>query len=91
MESREVYYSKQAMDDSEELYYFCSIKTYPTGFSKNQKRALKRKCQEKFKVERRYLYYNKVDWRQVPRDRGHVERSCRSSLQGKLYSVNTSN
>ena len=53
------------MDDYEELYYFCSKQTYPTGFSKNQKRALRRKCQGKFKAERGCLYYsaNKIDWK----------------------------
>ena len=38
------------MEDYEEIYDFLSYGTYPTGFSKNQKRALRKKCNDHFKV-----------------------------------------
>ena len=38
------------MEDYEEIYDFLSYGTYPTGFSKNQKRALRRKRNDHFKV-----------------------------------------
>ena len=80
---------QRAMNDYEELYHFCSTGTYPTGFSKNEKRALRRKCQGRFKVERGCLYHrNKADWMQVPRDSEHVQgilESCHSSLEANCY------
>ena len=39
------------MSEEEEyrhVYEFIANHTYPTGFSKNQKRVLRRKCQERF-------------------------------------------
>ena len=57
--------------------------------SKKQKRVLRRKCLDKFKVKRGCLYHSndgQVDWKEVPRDHAHVERipeCCHSSLEGK--------
>ena len=73
------------MHDYKELYYFCSKQSYPT---KNKRERMSRQIQGRERI----LYYsaNKVDWRQVPRDREHVERileSCHSSLEGTVTLV----
>ena len=80
---------KEEMGDYEDIYLFSSKHTYPNGFSKNQKRALRRKCQDKFKVKRGCLNHcndGQVDWKEVPRDNAHIERileCCHLSLEGK--------
>ena len=45
------------MEDYEQIYQFLSGR-YPAGFSKNQKRALRRKSKN-FEVNAGYLYYCK--------------------------------
>ena len=48
------------MSEEEEyrhVYEFIANHSYPTGFSKNQKRVLRRKCQERFCIRSGLLYY----------------------------------
>ena len=48
------------MSEEEEyrhVYEFIANHSYPTGFSKNQKRILRRKCQERFCIRSGLLYY----------------------------------
>ena len=47
------------MEDYEEIYDFLSYGTYPTDFSKNQKRALRRKCND-YPSPRHYPLANSV-------------------------------
>ena len=46
------------MEDYEAVYAYLNSGTYPTGFSKNQRRALRRKCLEHFKVSAGTLYFS---------------------------------
>ena len=56
-------------EEYRQVYDFIANHSYPTGFSKNQKRVLRRKCQERFCVRRGLLYYacDDQNWRQVAR------------------------
>ena len=59
------YITFRGMEDYEEIYDFLSYGTYPTGFSKNQKRALRRKCNDHFKVLcscKQLLYFQLQNW-----------------------------
>ena len=47
-----------AMKDDDEIYEFLTFHRYPAGFSKNQKRVLRRKSQEHFRVKRGLLFYS---------------------------------
>ena len=82
--------------DYDNIYEFLLYHRYPTGFSKNQKRILRRKSQEHFRVKQGLLFYSRVprskthghrDWKQVPRtaqDQERIIEACHSSLEGKL-------
>ena len=48
------------MEEYDEVYEFLNFQRYPTGFSKNQKRVLRRKSQEHFRVRRGLLFYSGV-------------------------------
>ena len=85
------------MSEEEEyrhVYNFLVSHCYPTGFSKNQKRILRRKCQERYCVKSGLLYYGVTrdddddqQWRQVARsveDRERIMKSCHSSAEGKV-------
>ena len=59
---------------------------YPAGFSKNQKRALRRKCKN-FEVKAGYCKPGTDVWKQVPRTREEVRKildSCHASVEGKI-------
>ncbi len=49
-----------AMEDYEEIYQFLIFHRYPTGFSKNQKRVLRRRSQDYFRVKKGVLFYSGV-------------------------------
>ena len=75
-------------EEYRQVYQFIVNHSYPTGFSKNQKRVLRRKCQERFCIRSGLLYYAGEDkkWRQVARsveDRERIMQSCHSSAEGK--------
>ncbi len=44
--------------DYDVLYAFVAFKRYPTGSSKNQRRIIRRKCNEHFSVQEGVLYYS---------------------------------
>ena len=82
------------MEVYNQVYQFLRYQRYPSGFSKNQKRVLRRKSQENFCVKKGLLYYavsrrkrndGKREWRQVPRTQQDINRilhSCHDSLEG---------
>ena len=87
-------YSMSEEEEYRHVYDFIGNHSYPTGFSKNEKRILRRKCQEHFCVRNGLLYYaargkeTKDDqkWREVARsveDRERIMQSCHSSDEGK--------
>ena len=78
----------------DDVYEFLTFHRYPTGFSKNQKRVLRRKSQDHFRVKRGLLFYStkrradgeRRQWRQVPRtvaEQERIIRACHSSVEGK--------
>ena len=81
------------------LYDYAAFSRYPTGFSKNQRRIIRRKCIEHFRAEDGVLYYSasKVSksascqdrtWKIVVRteeERRRIIESCHSSPHGKYY------
>jgi hypothetical protein len=56
-------------EEYRQVYEFIANHKYPTGFSKNQKRILRRKCQDSFCIRSGLLHYVGDDkkWRQVAR------------------------
>ncbi len=52
------------MEDYEEIYQFI-FHCYPTGFSKNQKRVLRRRSQDHFRVKKGVLFYSGVSMREA--------------------------
>ena len=78
-----------------EIYDFLAYRRYPNGFSKNQKRILRRKNAAHFRVRRGMLFYSKMpksvsggkklQWRQVPRtteEKNRILEACHSSNEG---------
>ena len=80
------------MDEYEEFHEFLTFQQYPTGFSKNQKRVLRRRSQNHFHVK---LFCSRVsqseaddakrqgkrldrEWRQVVRSEAQRERIIHS-------------
>ena len=80
------------MDEYEEIHEFLTFQQYPTGFSKNQKRVLRRRSQNHFRVK---LFYSRVsqieaddakrqgkrrdrEWRQVAWSEAQRERIIHS-------------
>ena len=83
----------QAMDDYEAVCDYLQYEKYPNGFSKNQRRVLRRKCLERFKLESGVLYYSSQPktsteraWRVTVKSRQEAERilqSCHADPHGK--------
>ena len=68
------------MEDYDVVYDYLMKAAYPSGCSKNQRRVLRRRCIDHFKVSGGILYYSKTtsgtdnrDWRIV------VKTDCHSS------------
>ncbi len=74
--------------------------SYPDGYTKNERRSLRRKCNCHFMVQDGMLYYSSADvtkhspdktkrgWRMVvrtERERRRIIESCHSSNQGKIH------
>ena len=80
-------YLDQAMEDYDALYEFLESHQYPTGYTKNRKRSLKRKAQKHFQARNGILYYSKEpassqgtrEWKHVPRSVIDKERILKSS------------
>ena len=72
----------------EEIYQFLQYRKYPADFEKTQKRNLRRKANNNYKVDRGLLYYHhkdKPEWKQVPRNSKDKERilaSCHANAEG---------
>ena len=80
------------MSEEEEyrhVYEFIANHSYPTGFSKNQKIVLRRKCQERFCIRSTCMGFSIMcarissGGRQVAESVEDRERSCHSSAEGK--------
>ena len=83
------------MSEEEEyrrIYEFLVNHSYPTGFSKNQKRILRIKCQQRFRFRSGLLDYACEDqkWRQVARSVEDRERIVQSYQLGLSYVRHTS-
>ena len=77
------------LNDYEAIYNFLFNHVYPEGFSKVQKRALRRKASDNYKVDRGQLFYKKSgtqNWKQVPRinrERRRILETCHGLPEGK--------
>ena len=84
------------MEDYDAVYEFLESHQYPPGYTKNQKRYLRRKAQEHFQTTNGILYYSKEsagsqavrEWKQVPRsliDKERILKSCHdNNTQGEI-------
>ena len=84
------------MEDYDAVYKFLESHQYPPGYTKNQKRCLRRKAQEHFQTTNGILYYSKEpagsqavrEWKQVPRslvDKERILKSCHdNNTQGEI-------
>ena len=86
------------MEDYEVVYAYLNSGTYPTGFSKNQRRALRRKCLEHFKVSAGTLYFSSESkssikegkerkWKTAVRtvnEKKRILEACHSNRQGNF-------
>ena len=87
------------MDENyHEVYEFLVFHRYPTGFSKNQKRILRRRSQEHLYVKRGELLYSRIpnsravvkrqvdrEWRRVVKtvqERKRIILACHPSVEG---------
>ena len=85
------------MEDYECIFTYLESGIYPAGLSKNEKRNLRRKCNENFKVENGQLYYRRsnrcttqeeCEWKlciKTVEEKQRVLRSCHSSATGNYY------
>lgn len=77
-------------DEYEDVYSYLFSHSYPNNYTKQQKRALRRKA-ENFKVEKGALFYlHKLStrWKQVPRsenERKRILEACHSFPGGKTH------
>ena len=82
------------MDDYDAVYDYLNSGTYPTGFSKNQRRVLRRRCLEHFRVQSGIFYYSSTSksrgadrkWKmavQSTAEKERVLRSCHSDEHGR--------
>ena len=72
----------------EAIAEYLQFQRYPVGYAKNQKRSLRRKAIDHYKIKKSSLYYSvdgKTAWRKVIRtsqEKRRVMESCHSSPQG---------
>ncbi len=83
------------MEDYDEVYGYLANDTYPSGYNKNQRRVLRRKCLSHFKASGGILYYSKTtsgerNWRVVVKtvaEKKRILEACHSDEQGRIYVV----
>ena len=82
----------QAMDDYEAVCDYLQYEKYPNGFFKNQRRVLRRKCLERFKLESGVLYYSSQPktsteraWRVTVKSRQEAERTAMQTHMVSSY------
>lgn len=75
--------------DYDAIYNYLFYHQYPDSFSKDQKRALRRKA-ESYKVNQGHLFFKKnrktKDWKQVPRrniERKRILEACHGTPEGR--------
>ena len=76
------------------IYRFLARHEYPTGYSKNEKRALRRKATS-YKVENSALFYmtkkGSAEWKQAPQsaeERDRILDTCHSLPEGSYVTCN---
>ena len=69
------------MDEYEEIHEFLTFQQYPNGFSKNQKRVLRRRSQNHFRVKRGLLFYSRVSQTEADDAKGQGKRLDREWRQ----------
>ena len=87
-------FDRMATEEEEYDAVFCFLRSghYPAGFSKNKKRALRRKATNNYKVKKDQLLYcprGGSSWKKVPRFRKERERIieiCHALPEGIHYS-----
>ena len=77
------------MGDYNDIFTYLESKEYPNGFSKNQKRVMRRRCKD-FQIKRGLLYYTSKadtggDCRQVPRSNEEAQRIIKSCHDEGTY------
>ena len=68
------------MDEYEEIHEFLTFQQYPNGFSKNQKRVLRR-SQNHFRLKRGLLFYSRVSQTEADDAKGQGKRLDREWRQ----------
>ena len=86
-----------ATDEDEycHIYNFLRHHKYPPGFSKSEKRGLRRKATTNYKVGNGLLFYrrkggNAQEWKQVPRSTEEIRRileACHALPEGMVLHV----
>ena len=69
------------MDEYEEIHEFLTFQQYTNGFSKNQKRVLRRTSQNHFRVKRGLLFYSCVPQTEADDAKGQGKRLDRKWRQ----------
>ena len=75
-------------EEYEAIYQFLRFGQYPEGFSKNDKRVLRRKSKENYQVVKDFLFYRPRrgrEWKKVPRfqkERVRIIEVCHSLPEG---------
>ena len=77
-------------EDYEAVFQFLRCGQYPTSFSKNAKRVLRRKAKYNYKIKKECLLYcpqGGTEWKKVPRflkERQRIIELCHALPEGKL-------
>ena len=69
------------MQEYVEIHEFLSLNQYPTGFSKSQKRVLRRRSQNNFRLKRGLLFYSRVSKTEADDAKRHGKRLDREWRQ----------
>lgn len=81
------------MEDYEIVYDYLNAGSYPSNWSKNDKRILRRRCANNFKISKGVLYYStkkggtRNDWRIVVKnddEKKRIMNACHSNPEGKI-------
>ncbi len=81
------------MEDYEIVYNYLYARNYTSSWSKNEKRVLRRRCTNNFKISKGILYYSaekgtKDDWRIVVKNdaekkQKRIMNACHNNPEGK--------
>jgi hypothetical protein len=75
------------------VFHYLRSGEYPAGFGKNEKRALRRKAKENYRVRKDALLYcprGGSSWKKVPRfqkERERIIEVCHALPEGKAWPI----